>query len=191
MLAAIVTRELNFHVVAEAAGGIEGLRLFRITSPNLVILDLCLPELNGVQLIRLLRNEPVPPKVAVYTGAMDEEILRQASELQPDAMIRKEDTLQELRDALRGVMSGGRYVSSGTSRVMRRTREHELSALTPQELAVLQMVAEGRPSKEIAEALRTSLKTVEHHRQHVMQKLNVHDVASLTRYAIRNRLLMA
>ena len=178
----------SYDVVGEAAGGIEGLKICRATQPELVILDLPLPELNGAHVMRLLLAESWPVRVVVFTGVTDEMLLRDVLAEGPHGFVRKQDSLPSLYLALRAVMSGSRHISRCSEHLAPK-RADTVQALTPQERAVLQMIAEGRQNKEIATVLAVSEKTVEHHRQHVMQKLGMRDVASLTRYAIRERMV--
>jgi DNA-binding NarL/FixJ family response regulator len=191
MLAAVLKLDGGYEVVGEAGGGMEALSVCRAKRPELVILDLVLPELSGTHLIRLLLREPWPVRVLVYSGVMDDGMLREALAEGPHGFVRKEDSLPELRTALRAVASGARHISPCSSRLLTGRAEEPAARLTPQECAVLQMIAEGRQTKEIAVALGAAAKTVEHHREHLMEKLALHDVASLTRYAIRHRMVWA
>jgi DNA-binding NarL/FixJ family response regulator len=191
MLIVILKMEGVYDVVGEAAGGMEGLKVCRAMRPELVILDLALPELSGPHLIRLLLAEDWPVRVLVYSGTIDEGLLREALAAEPHGFVRKEDTLHEFRAALQAVASGSRHLSPWASRLMPLNGDGSRKRLTTQECAVLQMIAEGRQTKEIASVLGVSPKTVEHHRQHLMDKVGLHDVASLTRYAVRNRLVSA
>ena len=189
MLAVILNTDGGYEIVGEAAGGMEGLKVCRAKHPDLVILDLALPELCGTHLIRLLLAEEWPVRVLVYSGAMDEGLLREALAEEPHGFVRKEDTLAELRAALKAVTTGSHHISPWGSRLLRVRGREPRKGLTTQEYAVLQMIAEGNHTKEIAQAIGVSVKTAEHHRQHLMQKLGLHDVASLTRYAVRYRIV--
>jgi DNA-binding NarL/FixJ family response regulator len=191
MLAMVLKLEGGYEVVGEASGGVEAMKVCRATHPELVILDLVLPELSGSHLIRLLLQESWPVRVVVYSGAMDEDLLREALAEGPHGFVSKEDTLPELRTALRAVVSGSRHVSRCSEHLVPRRGGDELQLLTTQECAVLQMIAEGRHTKEIANALGASEKTVEHHRQNVMKKLGLHDVAGITRYAVKRHMVRA
>ncbi len=191
MLAFLLSLDGRYTLVGEASGGMEGLRMCRLAQPQLVVLDLSLPELSGLQLIRLLRGDAAGTRILVYTGAMDEDLLRQAMDLEPDGFVRKEDSLNDLREGLQAVSIGRGFFSTSARNLLRTVRERSLASLTPQETAVLQMIAEGRQSKEIAAALRAAAKTVDHHRQNLMNKLGIHDIASLTRFAIRMKLVCA
>jgi DNA-binding NarL/FixJ family response regulator len=191
MLAMVLKLDGGYEVVGEASGGVEAMKVCRATHPELVILDLVLPELSGSHLIRLLLQESWPVRVVVYSGAMDEDLLREALAEGPHGFVSKEDSLPELRTALRAVVSGSRHVSRCSEHLVPRRGGDELHLLTSQECAVLQMIAEGRHTKEIANALGASEKTVEHHRQNVMKKLGLHDVAGITRYAVKRHMVRA
>lgn len=191
MLHLVLKLEGGYEVVGEAGGGLEALRVCRAVRPDIVILDLMLPELNGTHLIRLLRQEPWEARVVVYTGSADEGLLREALAESPHGFVRKEDSLPELRAALKAVAAGSRHLSPWASRLLPSKADDALKTLTPMERAVLQMLTEGLHTKEVAEALGSSVKTAEHHRQHVRDKLGLHDVASLTRFAIRHGMVAA
>lgn len=179
----------GYEVVGAAGAGIAAMKVCRATRPDLVILDLMLPELGGVHLIRLLLKEEWPVRVVVYSGSADEALLREALAEGPHGFVCKDDSMEELFVALRVVAGGSRHVSMRAGRLVPKAGLNGLGALTTRECAVLQMIAEGRHTKEIAEVLGASVKTVDHDREHLMRKLNRHDVASLTRYAVRHHLV--
>ncbi len=191
MLTVILKMEGGYEVVGEAAGGMSALKVCRETRPELVILDLELPELSGTHVIRLLPAEDWSARVLVYTSSTDESLLRQALAEGPHGFVRKEDPLPELRSALRAVASGSRYISPWSASLLPAHTEEPFKCLTPQECAVLQMIAEGRQKSDIAQVLGTREKEVDHHRRHVMQKLRLRDEGSLTQYAIRHRMVNA
>jgi DNA-binding NarL/FixJ family response regulator len=188
-LAFVLKQEPGYEIVAEASGGIEGLTVCRRSQPDIIILDLALPELNGLSLLRLLRLECGTARCLVFTGTCDEELLRCAIALEPHGFISKTDPLPELRHALRILSAGGRFVSKSCERLTRAAREDFPQRLNVYETAVLQMVAESRQTKEIADVLRISVKAVDHHRQRVMSKLDLHDIAAITRFALKNRMI--
>ena len=190
MLVAILKLEGGYEVVGEASGGMEGMAVCRATHPHLVILDLALPELNGSHLIRLLLHETWPVRVLVYSGVVDEEMLREALAEGPHGFVRKEDTLPELRTALRAVVAGSRHISHSSEHLMPTRGGDAFRMLSPQECAVLQMIAEGQQNRDMAIALGIAEKTLENHRQNLMLKLGLRDVATLTRYAIRHRMVL-
>lgn len=191
MLAFVLTLEGGFEVVGQAGDGIEALRLCRDLKPNLLILELALPALAGTQVIRLLRGEAANVRVLVYTGVTENGLLRDAMLEEPEAVVRKEDSLDELRAALQAVAAGRRHISPRARQACPERPSRALARLGRPEVAILQMIAEGRINKEMADALGISPKAVDHHRQRMMECLDLHDVASLTRFAVRNGLVDA
>lgn len=189
MLRLVLKLDGGYEIVGEASGGLEAMRVCRASRPDIVILDLALPELSGTHLVRLLMRESWDVRVVVYSGATDQQLMREAMAEGPHGFVRKEDSLPELRSALKAVAGGARHYSPWASRLLPQKAEEALKGLSAAERAVLHMVAEGIQTKEIAEALGATAKTVDHHRQHLRDKLGLHDVASLTRYAVRHRLV--
>ncbi len=185
MLKVILKIEGGYEIVGEASSGLEALKICRATRPALVILDLALPELDGTHLVRLLLREPWDVRVVIYSGTQDLELMREALAEHPHGFVRKEDSLPELRTALKAVLAGAHHVSPWASRLLPQKADEELKRLTPTERAVLHMIAEGLQTKEIADALGITVKTAEHHRQHLRDKLGLHDAVALTRFAMR------
>ena len=188
MLRVVLGIEGGCEIVGEATSGIEALKICRATKPALVILDLALPELSGTHLLRLLQRESWDVRVLVYTGATDQQMMREALAEGPHGFVRKEDSLQELRTALKAVIAGARHLSPWTSRLLPQKVDEAMRRLTAMERAILHMVAEGLQTKEIADAMGSTVKTVEHHRQHLRDKLGLHDAVALTRFAMQQRM---
>jgi len=189
MLGALLPNE-GCEMVAEAATGLEAIQMHRTTMPHLVVLDLMLPELNGVGLLLHLRERARQTRTLVYCGTSDQELILEALRTRPHGFVLKRDPWDTFRGALKMVNGGGSYLSPFATRLLDEARPMKNGLLlTPRERAVVQMVAEGRSNKEMAGQLAISAKTVEHHRAHVMGKLGLHDVAGLTRYAVRHRLV--
>lgn len=182
-LAVVLRLEKDLDVVGEADGGCGALKICRALKPDLVILDLAMTDLGGLFVLRAVRESVPALRVVVYTGTENEESMRMALREEPEGFVRKTDPLQVLRTAIRTVLGGGRFLSPFAAQLMSRP-EPRLDRLTGKELAVLQLIALGKLTKEIAEVLDAKPKTVDHHRQHLMNKLGIHDVASLTRFAI-------
>jgi two-component system response regulator NreC len=186
MLRAVLRRESAYEIVGEAGTGIETLSVCASTCPDVLVLDLILPRLSGVDVMRRLRQERSAPRMLVYSGTLSQKQAVAALRCRPDGFVEKGETLSALLDALRVVAAGGSYFTPFATRMMSGLEaEHDpLAGLTQREREILQMVAEGRSSKEIAVALEIATKTVENHRQHLMEKLHVHSIAGLTRYAV-------
>lgn len=193
MLGLVLAREGEYEVVGEAGTGFEALKVCRALKPQLVILDLLLPEMSGVEVLRTLRSEMRESRFLVYSGALNRGLTVEALQARPHAFVHKTDTLQTLCEALRAVRSGCCYFTPFAARLMDEERyaSSPVSTLTERERAILQMIAEGFSNKEMASRFCIAPKTVEHHRAQVMHKLGKHDVATLTRYAVSLGLVTA
>lgn len=174
----------GMEVVGEAADGAGALRLARETLPDLVIMDIILGGLSGLEVTRLLQ-EPPRIKVLVFTACGDEANIGEALRSGASGYVFKPTPLGELVRAILAVCQGGMYFPSEVLGKFSAERElGERPQLTPREKEILQQVAQGLTNKEIAHQLSLSARTVETHRQHLMEKLGIHTVAGLTRYAI-------
>jgi len=182
LLSRFLGRESELTVIGEAQSGLEGLRLFRRFRPALVITSLELPELNGPDMILEMQREGTA-KYIVYTGCQNPSLIRAAFDTKPNGFIHKSDSLLTLIQGIRLVVAGGNFFSPKSSKLGVESSTEE--RLTIKERMILQLVAEGLSSKETANQLSLSPKTVEHYRKHLMQKLGLHCVASLTMYAVR------
>jgi DNA-binding NarL/FixJ family response regulator len=191
MLTRILEADGDYEIVGSAGSGLEGLKLCRKLRPRVVILDLMLPELSGVELLAKLREERHDCRLLVYSGTLNQSLVLSALRARPHGFVHKEDPLSTLIDAIRTVAQGGTYMTSFATQLAESVgdRESPLEKLSGREREVLQLVAEGCSSKEIASRLNLSTKTVEHHRTSIMQKLGLHDIASLTRLAVREGLI--
>ena len=193
MLALVLEREGGYAVVGEARTGFEALKVCARMKPRLVILDLTLPELNGLEVLRRLRAESREVRVLVYTGAENRELILETLRERPHGFVHKRDALATLREALRTVTAGGSFLTPFATELL-DTNHSSVPAgpmLTDRERAILQMVAEGMSNKDMAGRLGIAAKTVEHHRAALMDKLDLHDVARLTRYAVRMGMVTA
>ncbi|HSI13219.1 MAG TPA: response regulator transcription factor [Chthoniobacter sp.] len=184
MLGIVLTREGPYEMVGEAGTGFEALKVCRKVKPQMVVLDLVLPELNGVEVLRALRAESREMRCIVYSGTLNRHLIVEALQARPHGFVHKTDALPTFCEALRAVASGCSYFTPFATRLMDDDRRDPGHHLTYRERAVLQMIAEGMSNKEMASRFSIAPKTVEHHRAQVMQKLGMHDVATLTRYAV-------
>jgi DNA-binding NarL/FixJ family response regulator len=190
MLGALLPREGAYEFVAEAGTGLEAIHLLATQKPDLVVLDLALPELNGVGLLQHLREEARATRTLVYCGTTHREMILEGLLARPHGFVLKREPWSAFQEALRMVNSGCSYFTRFVTRMLDEAGSARSGwTLTPREISVLQMVAEGRTNKEMARQLAISVKTVEHHRSHIMEKINLHDVAGLTRYAVRHGLV--
>jgi DNA-binding NarL/FixJ family response regulator len=156
-------------------------------------MDIAMPLLNGLEATRQIRKSFPDTKVLILSAHSDEAYVEQVSALGAVGFLLKQTSSHELATAIREVQKGNKFYGSAISKRLRERSEkspHRRGAvkksnrLSSRELEVLQLIAEGKPNKQVAEELGVSFKTVDKHRQNLMSKLNIHDVAGLTRYAI-------
>jgi DNA-binding NarL/FixJ family response regulator len=184
----------EFRVVGEAASGRDAVALCRTLKPDVVVMDIAMPLLNGFEAARQILTDRPSARILVLSAHSDDEYVAKMAEAGAFGYVIKQNTGQVLIHALREVAAGRPYFSATILKRLkdasRKTRESGGSPdqakrrLTPREAEVLQLVAEGAPNKQVAVTLGISIKTVEKHRQHLMEKLDIHDTAGLTRHAI-------
>jgi len=200
---ALLESMAGIHVMAEASDGREALELIRQHQPDVVVMDITMPGLNGLE--ATLRVVQECPRVGVLILSMhaNEEYVMQALRAGATGYLLKNVVTAELEFALRAVARGESYLSPAISKqviaaYLRRVRGPEerprgaaspYQLLTPRQREILQLITEGHTTKEIAQRLQLSVKTVETHRTQLMQRLDLHDIAGLVRYAIRLGLL--
>jgi len=179
------------QVVGEAADGRAGLSMIHSTNPHVVLMDIALPKLNGLEVLERVVKDHPKVQVVMLSMHANEEYVSRALRSGARGYVLKDADISELELALRAVTDGNIYLSPAVSKsmvddYMRRVRSQgSPHALTERQQEVLQQIAEGRNTKEIAYRLKRSVKTIESHRAQLMKRLNIHDVAGLVRYAIR------
>ncbi len=184
MLRQVLTSEGLYEVVGEAAAGIAALELCRLHQPNLVVLDLILPELSAGEVVRRLRRETPGTRALIYSDCGCATMVAETLRAKPHGYVEKSESLATLREAIAAVVAGRSYFSPFPSQLLYSVESGDGEPLSPREREIAQMTAEGGSSKDIADRLGISPKTVENHRMHIMQKLHIHCVADLTRYAV-------
>lgn len=185
----------GFDIVGEATNGHEAVKQVTRHTPQLAVLDYGMPMLNGsFAAAEILKRSP-ETQVIILTMYDDETFALEAVRSGVRGYVLKEQAAQELVSALRQVLSGSIYLSPKISEsvvsAMLSKKEQPSDLLTPREKQVLQLIAEGKTTKDIASLLHLSVKTAESHRSNIMNRLNVHNVASLVRYAIRRGMIEA
>ena len=182
----------DIEVLGEASDGLQLLELAHALRPNLVLMDIAMPGLNGLETTaRLLKAAP-DTKVIILSMHQDEQYVRQALRVGTSGYLLKDSAPTELNLAIHAVIRGDTYLSPAISRgvvsdyVTRlRNDDENQVALTPRQREVLQLIAEGKSTKEIAQRLDLAVKTVDTHRTLLMKQLDIHEVAGLVRYAMR------
>ena len=197
-LRALLSSNPDFEIVGEAEDGREAIRCVEKLKPHLVLTDLSMPRMNGMEAIREIRRRAPETKVLVLTVHKTDEYILATLQAGADGYLLKDSTHAELLAAVRHVLSGKHYISPGISdKVLdgylegRKTLKTRTSweTLTAREREILKLIAEGYKNKEIADDLCISVKTVEKHRANLMEKLNLHNVQALTTYAIEKGLV--
>jgi DNA-binding NarL/FixJ family response regulator len=191
-LCSLLLREQDLQVVAEAGNGWDSVRLAEKFSPDLVIMDIAMPELNGIEATRHILVKAPAVKVLVLSMHSDRRFVERTLKAGAAGYLLKDCAFEELVRAIRTVLAGGIYLSAGIANIVVQDyiglSTAPASPLTPREHEVLQLLTEGKSTKEIASRLYIGIKTVETHRQQIMKKLHLHTVAELTKYAIREGL---
>jgi len=195
-LRTLLEKEADMKVVGEAADGRAALRLSQEIKPDVVVMDVSLPELNGCEATRKIIAKLPKVKVIALSMYSDRKFVYRMFEAGASGYLPKDSAFEELSRAIRAVVKDQMYVYPGiTDTVVREfvrkvveTKSSVLSVLTDREREVLQLISEGQSTKEIAYELDVSVKTIESHRQKTMQKLGIKSIAELTKYAIREGL---
>jgi DNA-binding NarL/FixJ family response regulator len=194
----LIGADPGIQVAGEANNGARVVALASKLQPDVVLMDLAMPGTNGVEATKAICRTTPESRVLVLSAYQDEEIVESVIAAGVSGYITKHSAAEELLTAIHEVGSGRAYYSpaiAGRLRARRRASFESQHAqggsgqLTPRERQVLALIASGQPNKQIADTLGLSIKTVEKHRQAAMDKLNLHDTASLTRYALSNGML--
>ncbi len=193
-LRVLLEAEPDITIVAEADTGRQAVQLARKHLPDVVVMDIAMPTLNGLEATRQIIKEVPTARVLALSSYSDDEYVQQLTEAGAAGYLLKQTAAADLIKAVREARKGNAFFSPAISkRLLEHYREAFLKGiparrrsdlLTSREAEVLQLIAEGKANKQIASELAISIKTVEKHRQQVMNKLNIHDIAGLTRYAI-------
>ncbi len=194
MLAEILRLDKNFQLVGESGDGQTGYQLCLDVKPDIAVLDAKLPGLNGVDLLRRLGKRLPDLRVLAFSGYENPVLVREMIEAGAHGFVEKTAGLGEFKKGLEMVAAGGTYFGPAVAALLRDVVAHPGASdsadfLTDREREILKLVVESHSSKDVATKLGISMKTVDNHRSNLMRKLNLHDVASLTRYAIGTGLI--
>jgi DNA-binding NarL/FixJ family response regulator len=182
-----------FQVVAEASDGQELTRLVESQRPDIAVIDISMPTLNGIDATREMAHSSPKTKTVLLTQHEEEQYIHEALEAGVKGYVLKSQLASDLIHAIQQVLRGGFYLSPGVSRAVveayRSRADRASDPLSDRERQVLQLIAEGRSTRDVASLLGISVKTAESHRSRLMQKLDIHETASLVRYAVRRGLV--
>jgi DNA-binding NarL/FixJ family response regulator len=184
----ILEDDEGMKVVGEAANGVEAIRMAHELKPKVVVMDLSMPELDGVQATKEIVKHLPGTEVLILSMHADDNYVRNALDAGAKGYLLKSSIDVDLVGAIRAVAEGKRFMGNGL-RYAAREQDDELSKLTAREKQVLQLIAQGRSNKEIASLLELSVNTVSVHRANLMEKMNIHRTAELVLFAIRKGLV--
>jgi len=194
----LIQADPGLVIAGEANNGQTAVRLAKKLQPDVVLMDLAMPQANGLTAARDIRIQAPAAKVLILSAYKDEDTIQKVMDAGVAGYMTKHSAADELLTAIREVGKGNAYYSPAIAKQMRARGSRPFrqgrsqtpaTRLTPRELEVLCLVARGQPNKEMAFSLNVSIKTVEKHRQAAMDKLGIHDIAGLTRYAVAKGLL--
>ncbi len=188
----LLEKEEKYEIIGEAADGVEVLRKTALDQPDVLLLDLFMPNLDGFGTLERITKEYPHVRVILLTVNIEQSNIKQAIELGALGYVDKDSNLKDLHSAIDTVMNGEVYLSPTTSKSVvnsyvqqTKTKDTPTSQLTARQIEVLELIAEGHRTKEIADKLCISEKTVEMHRTNLMNRLHIHNIAGLVRYAVR------
>jgi DNA-binding NarL/FixJ family response regulator len=197
-LKSLLADKTNFEIVGEAGDGLEALRCVRRLKPDLVLLDISMPKMNGISVMREIKSQFSDIKILALTIHESDHYVLEAFDAGADGYCLKDAGRRELMMAITSVLEGKKYISptiadnvmegylTGRKKLKSQT---SWDTITPREREVLKLLGEGYQNKEISDLLHISVKTVEKHRANIMNKLDLHNAAALTAYAIEHGLV--
>ncbi len=194
----VLERQEDLEVIGEAGDGREALRICEESSPNVVVMDIAMPQLNGLDAAAQIVRQMPEIKVIILSMHADEDYLVRALNAGVKAYLLKDSAELDLVRAVRAVSQGNSFFSPAiaqllaedyTRQLQQRGLQDSYELLTEREKEILQLLAEGRSNKEVATALDVSPYTVETHRTHIMQKLDLHNTAEIVLYAVRKKII--
>jgi DNA-binding NarL/FixJ family response regulator len=192
----VIEHDHGGRVIAEAGDGETALRLIRERKPDIAVLDVVMPGLNGLKVARQIQREHLTVAVVFLTMFKEEDMFNEAMDAAAKGYVLKENAVSDIIGCLRSVASGQYFISPAISHLLVRRTERSrglasqtsgLSSLTPSERRILNLIARGKTSKEIATELFISPKTVENHRQNIAGKLEIHGNNALLKFALENK----
>lgn len=189
MLAEILRIDPAYKIIGECGDGLQACDLCLELKPDLIVLDARLPSLSGVDILRRISKPLKNTRILVFSAYESPALVREMLEAGAHGFVEKTAGLSEFKKGLETIAQGGTYFGPGVAALLRNVVANNspatgIDTLTEREREILKLVAESHSTKEIAQKLAISVKTVDNHRTNLMRKLNLHDVASLTRYSL-------
>jgi two-component system response regulator NreC len=195
-LKALLGRRSSLEVIAEAENGIQALSIARKDRPDVIVMDIAMPDINGIEVTRQLKSELPDIKIIALSMHSDRRFVSEILKAGASAYVLKHAAFEDLEKAIKAVMTGRTFLSADILEAVVSDYVSQLSSseydayrqLSDRERQVLQLLAEGNSTKEIAFKLHVSVKTIESHRQNIMNKLGIRTLAGLTKFAVREGL---
>ncbi|HTV94865.1 MAG TPA: response regulator transcription factor [Steroidobacteraceae bacterium] len=195
-LAAEIRQVPGWDVAGEAANGRDALELAAALKPDIIVLDLTMPELNGLEAARRILSVDPTARILILTAHESEQLVREVLSAGAQGYVLKSDAGRILIAALQALLDGGSFFTSNVARIVldgyRRSESRDVGepdSLSAREREIVQLLAEGNSNKDIARALKISVKTAETHRSNIMRKMEFRSLPELVRYAIRNKII--
>lgn len=187
-----IQQEDGFEVIAEAGNGIEAFGIIKKKKPHIAVLDISMRGMNGLEIAKKIKEENLNVKCVIITMHQDKELLNKALEVGVKAYLLKENSAYDLMIALKFVLDGRRFISPQISEKLIETDEirESIFQLTSSEKRIISLISEKKTSKEIAEKLHISVRTVDTHRTNICSKLDVHGVNALVLFAMENKSML-
>jgi two-component system response regulator NreC len=195
-LKALLEKHSSMEVIAEAENGIETLEIARREKPDVIIMDITMPDINGIEATRQLKSEMTDIKIVALSMHSDRRFVTEILKAGASAYVLKQSAFKDLEKAIKTVMVNRTFLSADILETvvndyvsqLTKSEYEAYKRLSDRERQVLQLIAEGNSTKEIAYKLHVSVKTIESHRQNIMTKLGIHNLAGLTKFAVREGL---
>ncbi|MBA7564419.1 Transcriptional regulatory protein DegU [subsurface metagenome] len=195
-LKALLEKHSSMEVIAEAENGIQTLEIARREKPDVIIMDIAMPDINGIEATRQLKSEMKNIKIVALSMHSDRRFVTETLKAGASAYVLKQSAFEDLEKAIKTVMVNRTFLSADILETvvgdyvsqLTKSEYEAYRQLSNRERQVLQLLAEGNSTKEIAYKLHVSVKTIESHRQNIMTKLSIHNLAGLTKFAVREGL---
>lgn len=190
-LITILKEEKNIEILGQASDGRTALTMIHKYKPDIAILDVQMPEPDGLQLAEILNSEENPVRLIILTMFKEESIIKKVLDLGVKGYVLKENAIDDIIDSINIVFDGGIYLSDTVSEIIRKNETNLISGpvqmLTPSEKRIMYMIGEGKSSKMIADQLFVSIKTIDNHRSNICKKLGITGTSALIKYALSKK----